>query len=753
MHANDPHHGVVEPSFDGDQRPQPTTSTVARELVPDVVPGLASESAPAAALPQATATRDASAPSAADVADDPLASMRVGVRELDALANLVGELVLTRNQLLQSLSAPGENASSAITQRLDLVTSELQEGLMRLRMQPIGSAWSELSAHSRAFAAQLGKRTRAKLDGVDIELDRTVLDGLRPPLRALLELLIRHSLEEARERERLGKPADARIWMRAVQENGRVVVDISDDGRGLDESSEEARAEFRAAQAAVARIGAECSLRPAPAGGACVRITIPLTLAITPALLVSAGGERFAIGQASLVELVRVSRSDARQIEELAGGSVYRLRESLLPVVDLRSVLDLSKSADSTREASPLVVIQFGAERFGLAVDEIHDTEEIVVKALDPSLQKLGLFSGATVLGDGNVSLILDVVGIGRAAGLTLAEADPEAPESCSEGDRASPDRWLIFELPGQRRMALPLARVQRLEEFEAASIERSGDTRVVQYRDSILPLFETAHELGLRDAGAGSGDGGLTSVVVIDVGERHIGLVAQRIVDILEGAPTAERSRPREGVALSAVLGGAVTDVIDIAWIAERCGGDRHAATTAASSASEETTLATRQLCTFRVGSLQLAADVGEVQEVLRTPRLTRVPRAARQGGGLINLRGQTVLTIDLVERFEHGAERAESSGEMVVVFNGRDGAFAARVDSVGDVIDVDPACLESAPRHGRSQARSAVRELYKLPDSLLLVLDVDRLLDAHAADFEAPPPPPQIPRTDARP
>jgi two-component system chemotaxis sensor kinase CheA len=737
MKSNDRLPGVVEPALDSVQRPAPT------------VPAADSPVAPRAPLPQATTVApttsskarltgpttgeepSASPPSAEGAAGESPANMRVGVRELDALVNLVGELVLTRNQLLQSLSASHDNGSSAITQRLDLVTSELQEGLMRLRMQPVASAWSEVSAHARAFAAQLGKRTRAKLDGVEIELDRTVLEGLRPTLRSLVELLIRCSLEEAPERERLGKPADARIWMRAVQETGRVVVDLSDDGRGLDENSGEVRAELRAAQAAVAKFGAECSLRPAPAGGACVRITIPLTLAITPALLVSAGGERFAIGQASLVELVRVARSDARQIEDLAGSSVYRLRESLLPVLDLRSVLDLSKSADATREASPLVVIQFGAERFGLVVDEIHDTEEIVVQALDPSLRKLGLFSGATVLGDGSVALILDVVGIGRAAGMSLVEADPDAPASCSADAQVARDRWLIFELPGQRRMALPLTRVHRLEEFEAASIERSGDTRVVQYRDAILPLFETAQELGLRDTGAGLGEDGLTSVVVIGLGGRHIGLVAQRIVDILECAPTAERSRPRAGVALSAVLGGAVTDVIDVAWIAERCGVDVHADAAANSCAGEESALAARQLCTFRVGSLQLAADVREVQEILRTPRMARVPRAAGQSFGLINLRGQTVLTLDLAERFEQGTEHAESSGETTVVFNARDGVFAARVDSVGDVIDVDPARVENAPHHGRVNARSVVRELYKLPDSLLLVLDVDRLLE----------------------
>ncbi len=743
MHANDPHRGVVEPSFDGDPLPDSTASAAACELVPGL--------APPAAPPQAAAARAASAPSSERAADDPLASMRVGVRELDALVNLVGELVLTRNQLLQSLSAPHENGASAITQRLDLVTSELQEGLMRLRMQPIASAWSEVSAHARAFAAQLGKRTRAKLDGVEIELDRTVLEGLRPTLRALLELLIRRSLEETSERERRGKPADARIWMRAVQETGRVVVDISDDGRGLDESSEEVRAELRAAQAAVARVGAECSLRPSPTGGACVRIAIPLTLAITPALLVSAGGERFAIGQASLVELVRVARGDARQIEALAGSSVYRLRESLLPVVDLRSVLDLPKSEDSAREATPLVVIQFGAERFGLVVDEIHDTEEIVVKALDPNLRKLGLFSGATVLGDGSVALILDVVGIGRAAGMSLAEADSVAPEECGADAGIARDRWLIFELPGQRRMALPLAQVHRLEEFEAASIERSGDARVVQHGASILPLFETARELGLRDTGSELGDEALTSVIVIDIGERHVGLVAHRIVDIVEGPPSAERSRPREGVALAAVLGGAVTDVIDVAWIAKRSGVDLDAATSAAanSSAEEESALATRQLCTFRVGSLRLAADVREVQEILRTPRMTRVPRAAGQGCGLINLRGQTVLTIDLAERFEHGTEPADSSGETTVVFNARDGVFAARVDSVGDVIEVDPALVESAPHHGRSDARSAVRELYKLPDALLLVLNVDRLLEELPP---ALPTPSTLSRLDAR-
>ncbi len=703
------------------------------------------EAAPAPALPKSDA--NSSEPRAALLGLDPPPSgapqtVRVAVAELDALVDLVGELVLARNQLLQTSLASRDNAATAITQRLDVVTSDLQEGLMRMRMQPVGAAWGAISELARECAAKAGKRVALRLEGFEIELDRTALEGLREPLGELVRLVVEHSIESANERERAGKPREALLELAASHEGGRVVLELTDDGAGLDQDSPAVRESLARVRSEFARLGA--NLATSRSGERNVsRLAIPLTLAITPALLVSAGAERFALPQTSLVELVRIARGDSAQVESFAGGSVFRLREELLPVVDLRGALGLSSEGLEERETSGLVVLQAGAQRYGLVVDKIHDTEEIVVKGLAPALAALGLYSGATVLGDGGVALILDVPGLARSAGLEVSElglARSERGAPTLDANASERERWLVFELRGGRRMAAPLDKVSRLEEFPLESLERSCDARVVQYRGTILPLIETADLLGLPPAPT-SAERDFASVVVLAIDGRLLGMVAERIVDILDCEPQARRDAPREGIASTVVLGSSVTDIIDVAWIAARAGLGGDAQTIGADSEAEDSQTV-RQLCTFHVGELALAADVESVQEILRTPPLTNVPRAAPGADALINLRGQTVLTLDLAQRLSAAREEAQGaeSGAMTVVFRTRQGPLAARVDSVGDVLEIDPELLAPAPRHGNRAVLTAVRELYTLPDSLVLVLDVERLLgDATALERRA--------------
>ncbi len=671
------------------------------------------------------------------------ATVRIAAEELDSLVNLVGELVLARNQLLQTHLTSRDTAANAITQRLDVVTSELQEGLMRMRTQPIGAAWSDLAECVQRCAASVGKRIALRTEGLELELDRTLLEGLHAPLCALTELVIERSVAGVGPRAEARAPQDALLEIAARSEGGRIVVELRDDGAGLDQHDAAGQAALARIRTQVAEFGASLEISRTDARSVS-RLSIPLTLAITPALLVSAGGERFAIPQTSLVELVRITRGEGPQIEHFAGQSLFRLREALLPVVDLRSALELPREVGVERETSGLVVLQIGAQRYGLAVDAIHDTEEIVVKPLAPALVALGLYSGSTILGDGGVALILDVPGLARSAGIEVSELGGAASKtSASQSDEPTGERerWLVFELRGGRRMAAPLSRVSRLEEFPLAALERSCDTPVVQYRGAILPLVEAAELLGSASA-TSTPTGDAASVVVLAAEEHRVGLVAECVVDILDEEPGSPIERPRPGVACSAVLGGAVTDVIDVDWFvaSARLQGSAQSGDGAEASTGEQSTV--RQLCTFRVGELNLAADVDAVQEILRTPGLTRVPRAAAGADALINLRGQTVLTLDLALKLRGhqptSSERASETerGGMTVVFSTRRGPLAARVDSVGDVIEIDPTQLAPAPRHGESAVLAAVRELYRLPDALLLVLDTERLLG------DAPPP-----------
>jgi two-component system chemotaxis sensor kinase CheA len=594
----------------------PTSPVSAPAPAPAAAAAAPTPSAPpapvAASSPAATAAAPSEAPRAQgehSVADN---SIRVDVGQLDKLMNLVGELVLARNQVLQFTTGSSDNGFLATTQRLNLITTELQESVMKTRMQPISNVWSKLPRVVRDLSQSLGKKIRVEMDGKETELDKTILEAIKDPLTHIVRNSCDHGIETPEVRAQRGKPAEGVLALRAFHEGGQVIIEISDDGGGIDVERVKRKAVANGilTQEQASRMGEReaCMLIFAPGlstaaavtnvsgrgvgmdvvrsniektggqvdlqnrflEGLTIRIKIPLTLAIIPALVVVTGAERFAIPQVSLLELVRLEGEAARSgIELIEGSPVYRLRGALLPLVYLDRELGL-KAAQGGDDAVNIVVLQADDRHFGLVVDRICDTEEIVVKPLGKLLKGLATFAGATIMGDGKVALILDVMGIAQRARVISEARERAAMSLAGSSDSAEGEkkRLLLFSMGGGQRMAAPLEEAARLEEFSAEQVEFSGSQRVVQYRDDILPLISLAEQFGRGEVSA---EGRPVQVVVVREGERSYGLVVERILDIVEQELKVQRRAPRVGLQGTAVIGGKVTDLLDIAAVVRR--------------------------------------------------------------------------------------------------------------------------------------------------------------------------------------
>ena len=528
-------------------------------------------------------------------------TIRVDVGLLDSLMNLVGELVLTRNQMLQRAASREDVELTRTTHRLNLIAGELQEGVMKTRMQQIDTVWSKLPRVVRDLSVQLGKSVELVMDGRETELDKTILEAVRDPLTHLVRNSIDHGIETPEARAAAGKPAEGTLTLRAFHEGGQVNIEIADDGAGIDPSklrdkavskgmlTREAAAAlsdheatnlifaagFSTAAAVtnvsgrgvgmdvvktnIEKIGGSIDLASEVGRGTTVRIRIPLTLAIIPALVVTAASNRYAIPQVNLLELVRLEAEQARTaIETVHGAPVYRLRGRLLPLVDLREQLELEPAGEGT---TYVVVLQADNEEYGLVVDDILDTEEIVVKPLGSQLRSIPLYAGATIMGDGAVALILDATAIARKAGMTSESAHAVRAESVAttSGDLTS---LLVVALGDGRRAAVPLEAVDRLEEVERRNIERAGSHDVVQYRGSILPLVHLDHVLMAH----GPGDvPDRYQVVVCRSHGQCVGLVVAGIVDIVTTDLSVRTSLDTTGDSGSAVVNGHVTELVDI--------------------------------------------------------------------------------------------------------------------------------------------------------------------------------------------
>ncbi len=532
-------------------------------------------------------------------------TIRVTLDVLDHLMTLVSELVLARNQLLQIARGGEDGAFTAPLQRLSRITTELQEGVMKTRMQPIGTAWAKLPRMVRDLALDLGKRIELVMQGTDTELDRQVLELIKDPLTHLVRNCADHGLEPPEQRRTLGKPEAGRITLNAFHESGHIVIEIGDDGRGL--ATERIRAKALAlglrteaelaamtetqvqrfilhagfstaakvtslsgrgvgmdvVKANVERIGGTIDLRSMAGQGSTFVIKIPLTLAIVSALVVEAGGERFAIPQISVVELVRAGRNGESEnvIEWLDSTPVLRLRDRLLPLVGLAVLLEL----DGADDAAIVVVTQVGSHMLGIVVERVFDTEEIVVKPVAPILRHITVFSGTTILGDGSVIMILDPNGIARASGIRVGgEVLRDVSEEEEEKADARPRTAMLLFRAGGMPMAVPLERVARLEEIPRESIENSAGALVVQYRSRLMPLVALS-ATPMPSAPT-------QSVLVFADAERSTGLMVDEIVDVVEDCAEIDVPAVRPGLLGAAIIGGRAVYMIDIAyWLEAR--------------------------------------------------------------------------------------------------------------------------------------------------------------------------------------
>jgi len=534
-------------------------------------------------------------------------TIRVDVGLLDKLMNRVGELVLARNQILQFTSTQQDTKFLSTAQRLNLITTELQEGVMKTRMQPIGTVWNKLPRAVRDIALGCGKQVEIEMAGADTELDKTIIEAIKGPLTHIIRNSIDHGIEAPELRLACGKRAVGMLNLRASHEGGQVIIEIADDGGGIQTELVKQKAiafgKIKAEEAErlterelldlvflpgvstaekvtklsgrgvgmdvvktnIEKIGGTIELKSKPEHGTTIRIKIPLTLAIIPALIVISGGERFAIPQASLVELVRVEAdSQERRLEMVHGTPVYRLRGSLLPLVFLNRLLKMPGRA--AEESVSIVVLQAGDRQFGLVVDDINDTEEIVVKPLSKQFKALACFAGATIMGDGRVALILDVMGLAQMSrvvrekreGSQLTESHSEASSNSAEGQNS----WLLFRAGLRGRMAIPLSAVARLEEFSSSVIEYSAGRNVIQYRGQIMPLYTVAEVIGAPPPELSDP----LQVIVHSTDGASIGLIVDEILDIAEEHVAIENSSRPQAICGSAVIQQCVTDVFDMA-------------------------------------------------------------------------------------------------------------------------------------------------------------------------------------------
>ncbi len=528
-------------------------------------------------------------------------SIRVNVDTLEHLMTMVSELVLTRNQLLEISRRNEDSEFKVPLQRLSNVTAELQEGVMKTRMQPIGNAWQKLPRIVRDLSSELGKQIELEMHGADTELDRQVLDLIKDPLTHMVRNSADHGLESTADRVAAGKPEQGTIRVSAYHEGGHIIICIADNGRGLNterikqkavqnglvteadvEKMTEAQIHkfifapgFSTAAAVTSvsgrgvgmdvvrtnidQIGGTIDVKSVPGEGSSFTIKIPLTLAIVSALIVEAAGDRFAIPQLSVVELVRARSNSDHRIERIKDTPVLRLRNKLLPLMHLKKLLKIDDGASIDPENGFIVVTQVGSQTFGIVVDGVFHTEEIVVKPMSTKLRHIGMFSGNTILGDGAVIMIIDPNGIAQSLGTAAASHSEIADENAAA--RANSDvqltSLLVFRSGSSQPKAVPLALVTRLEEIAVEKIELSNGRHMVQYREQLMPLVEM-EGVTIRESG-------VQPILVFADDGRSMGLVVDEIIDIVEEQLSIEVASTREGVLGSAVVKGQATEVIDV--------------------------------------------------------------------------------------------------------------------------------------------------------------------------------------------
>lgn len=544
-----------------------------------------------------------SARSAAD------SSIRVDVDLLDVLMREVSELVLVRNQIVRLTDSMTDMNLVQSSQRLSIVATELQEGIMKTRMQPIEHLWSKMPRVVRDLAKQTEKDVQLVMIGGDTELDRSLLEAIKDPLTHMVRNAVDHGVETPDVRKKAGKDPKGTVTLKAYHAGGQVVVDIIDDGAGIDPAVVANKAlekglvtqqqlgemsdkeifnllflpGFSTAKkvsnisgrgvgtdvvkTSVEAIGGTVDVESELGKGSTWRMRIPLTLAIQPSLTVESHGELYAIPQVSLLELVVLDSSRKETSMEYVNSSpVYRLRGMLLPLIRLSHVLHPEESNDRGSEANGVIaVLQNDDQRFGLVVDKVINNEEIVVKPLSSKLKSIGLYAGATLLGDGRVALILDIGAVARKSltGATTqaaqkAQMDAEAAQARSS---EMTGQALVVGIGDGRRVAIPLAAVTRLEHISVEAVERVGGREVIQYRGQILPIVRLDRLLGVMDYEEPKD----LQVVVYRRGERSVAMVVREILDIVADDKRKHSNIEDHGLLGSAVLKDRVTELLDV--------------------------------------------------------------------------------------------------------------------------------------------------------------------------------------------
>lgn len=610
------------------------------------------DAAPVEAAPTASAKKDGDdTKSAGPVATTQ--TLRVNVDVLEDLMTMVSELVLTRNQLLQILRTQTDSEFGTPLQRLNHVVSDLQEGVMKTRMQPIGNAWAKLPRIIRDLAMELDKKINLDMVGKDTELDRQVLELIKDPLTHMVRNSGDHGIEKPAERVAAGKPDTGTITLKAYHEGGHIIIKIIDDGKGLSTDKIKAKAiqnglataeeleemgtqqiqqfifkaGFSTAEKVtsvsgrgvgmdvvrtnIEKIGGSIELDSVEGKGSTFTIKIPLTLAIVSALIVEAGKERFAIPQISVRELVMASEQSENQIEYIKGAPVFRLRDHLLPLVPLRDLLKLkapdlddlqediikdvvesSTNSDDAENSSNvvkmpqqktpkktsatdnryIVVTQVGTYSFGIIVDRVFDTEEIVVKPVAKILRDIDIFSGNTILGDGTVIMILDPNGIARATGeMDINQGDDERSveqDHVVSSTSAQKTSLLLFSAGQGAPKAVPLSLVARLENIETNKVERSNGQLLVQYRGGLMSLTPFSHEIDIMSKKE-------VPVLVFSDNRNNFGLVVEEIVDIIEEHIDVKVQSKTQGLLGSAIINNKTTDVVDVGFYLQQFNRD----------------------------------------------------------------------------------------------------------------------------------------------------------------------------------
>ena len=585
--------------------PAPSDDASAQKPEPELAAPAAPEPPPAAkpeSKPGGGSSKSGARPAARENE-----TIRVNVSLLDKLMDLAGELVLSRNQLLRSLADTAEPATKTILQDLDLITSELQGDIMNTRMQPVGLVFNKFNRIVRDLSKKLGKKARLELSGTEVELDKSILELLSDPLTHLIRNALDHGLEEPEERAAAGKAPEGAVKLRAFHEGGQVHIEIEDDGRGIDPdkmrsiavergihtreeaeliSDAEARAIIfapgfsTAAQVSdvsgrgvgmdvvktnIAKLGGKIDIDSEVGMGSILRIRLPLTLAIIPSLIVKVADQRYAIPQVNLVELVRVKLSEGSQsIKRVRGAPVLDLRGRLLPLVQLRKVLDLEVAPDGETDGAVLVVVlRIGEAVFGLVVDAVADSEEIVVKPLSRMLEDCGIYAGAAIMGDGHPAMILDAGGLASHVELDLNASNTEIERADTTTSLGTEKRQLVvFTNAESERFAVDLGRLVRLEKIHPSAIEKIGNDECIQYRGRGLPLARLESRLPVRPLECSDDQ---LFVLIPRTSGKARGLLAGKIIDTIETTVELERSGDDcAAIAGRSVIDGKLTIVLD---------------------------------------------------------------------------------------------------------------------------------------------------------------------------------------------